>query len=172
MTFNFTGRQVVVTDDFRELAEKKISKLEKIFAEDATVQVKLAKKRSFEVVEVTINSGGTLFRSEQADSTYASALDKVLAAIDRQIRKHKTKLEKKLRSGAIDLPRDEGVEEQEGDFNVRTKSFDMKPMNAEEAILQMNMLGHNFFVYEDDKTGKVNVVYARADGDYGLILPE
>ena len=176
MRFNFTGIQLSVPEDFRDFAERKLDRMQKFFADNAIVNVKLSKKRSFEVVEVTIVNDGTIFRSEQESDTFLSAIDRCLAAIERQIRKNKTRLEKRLRDTAYttdpiySAPADE-IEES-GEFNIRTKTFSFKPMSAQEAILQMNLLGHSFFVFEDDTSGQVNVVYVRANGDFGLIMPE
>ena len=119
-------------------------------------------------------SQGTIFRSEVGDETFLNALDRAIYGIERQIRKNKTRLEKRLKKGAFDngfLFSEEEFEEEE-EFNVRKKTFPVKPMSTEEAIMQMNLLQHEFFVFRDDMTENINVVYKRKDGDYGLIVPE
>ena len=121
--------------------------------------------------EITINAAGTLFRSEVEDETFRNALDHALYAIERQIRKNKTRLERRLRTGAFDqgiLETGEDIEEEQ-EFIIRRKAFPIKPMSVEEAIMQMNLLEHEFFVFRDDRTDEINVVYKRKAGDYGLI---
>ena len=165
-------RQVTITDDVRQLIEKKIGKLDKFFLDNAEAFVTLSKKREKEILELTISAAGSLFRSEVDGPTFCHAIDTAVNVIERQIRKNKTRLEKKLREGAFldggayEMP--EPVEE-ETEFKIRKKSFDLKPMTPEEAIMQMNLLGHEFFVYEDQETEEINVVYKRKDGAYGLI---
>lgn len=163
-------RQVTVKDDVRELIEKKIGKLDKFFLENAEAFVTLRKKREEEILELTISADGVLFRSEVAGPTFCHAIDDAVDIIERQIRKNKTRLEKRFREGAflaaVDF--DDTVEE-ESEFNIRKKSFDLKPMTAEEAIMQMNLLGHTFFVFEDQDSEEICVVYKRKDNAYGLI---
>ena len=164
-------RQVTIGDDLRTLIEKKIKKLDKFFLENAEATVKLSKKREIEILELTIAASGSLFRSEVEGPSYCHAIDTAVNVIERQIRKNKTRLEKRLREdafldgayGAFDAV------EEETEFKIRRKSFDLKPMTAEEAIMQMNLIGHEFFVYEDQETEEINVVYKRKDGAYGLI---
>ncbi|MBQ7499968.1 MAG: ribosome-associated translation inhibitor RaiA [Clostridia bacterium] len=177
MKIKTLGRQVEVTPDLEELFEKKLSKLDKFFKDDAEANITLRERRNGrKKLELTINSGGTLFRCEEEDETFRNALDKAVSKIERQIRKNKTRLEKRLREGAFQSePSDDyGADEldEEGEFEIRTKSFSFKPMSPEEAILQMNLLEHEFFVFENDVTGKVNVVYKRHGNKYGLITPD
>ena len=165
-------RQVTIGDDVRALIEKKINKLDKFFLENAEAYVTLSKKREKEFLELTITAAGSLFRSEVEGPSFCHAIDSALNVIERQIRKNKTRLEKRLREGAF---LDDGalepaeIVEEEVEFKIRKKSFDLKPMTTEEAIMQMNLLSHEFFVYEDQDSGLVNVVYKRKDGAYGLI---
>jgi putative sigma-54 modulation protein len=163
---------VTIGDDVRALIEKKINKLDKFFLENAEAYVTLSKKREKEFLELTITAAGSLFRSEVEGPSFCHAIDTALNVIERQIRKNKTRLEKRLREGAfLDGGALEPAEivEEEVEFKIRKKSFDLKPMTAEEAIMQMNLLSHEFFVYEDQDSGLVNVVYKRKDGAYGLI---
>lgn len=169
------GRQVTVTEDLKILFEKKLGKLDKFFHDDADCNVTLReRKNGRKVLEVTITARGTLFRAETEEETFQNALDKAVSTIERQIRKNKTRLEKRLRDSAFDrdIPALEEPIEEEGEFDIRVKSFSFKPMSAEEAILQMNLLGHEFFVFENDQTGEVNVVYKRHAHKYGLIVPD
>ena len=164
-------RQVTIDDDVRNLIEKKINKLDKFFLENAEANVKLSKKREIEILELTIAASGSIFRSEVEGPTYCHAIDTAVNVIERQIRKNKTRLEKRLREGAfMDFALAEPVEE-ETEFKIRRKSFTVKPMTPEEAIMQMNLIGHTFFVYQDQESEEIHIVYKRKDGAYGLIEP-
>ncbi len=176
MKITVVGRHMSVPADLQELAEKKLAKLDKYFATEEKATVTFSRKRNRENIEITIAAANTLFRCETDDETFRNAIDRAVDTIDRQIRKNKTKLEKRLRSQGASIAA--GITEmadelsEATDFVVRRKEFDLKPMSVEEAILQMNLLGHEFFVFVDDKSGETCVVYARRDGDYGLIVPE
>ena len=174
MKINVIGRQLNVYDDTKAMIEEKLAKLDKYFAEEASATVTLTHKRNFATLEVTIKAANTLFRSEVDADTFRDALDKSIDNIERQIRKNKTKLRKKLREGII--PDGEAIavaeEPEESDIIIRTKKFEYTPMSPEEAIMQMNLLGHTFFVFNDSATEKTCVVYKRKDGNYGLIVPE
>ena len=173
MKVTIIGRQMNVWAEMKEAIEAKLAKLDKYFGDDATATATLSSKRNLKSLEITINAYGTIFRSEADDETFRNALDKTIYSIERQIRKNKTRLSKKLRSGAFeDGIFDTGEDyEEDGEFVIREKSFYFKPMSPEEAIMQMNLLGHDFFVFRDDHTEEVCVVYKRRDGDYGLITP-
>ena len=177
MKITFTGKQNSFPGYQIPTAEKKLGKFDRIFKDGATATVKATKKGNLESVEVTIVSMGTIYRSEKQAETVLIALDMAIDALERQIRKNKTKLEKRLREGAFERTAEEpvveaDVEEEAGEIKFKTKTFAIKPMSPEEAVLQMELLGHSFFVFENDATGKVNVVYVRKDGDYGLIAQE
>ncbi|ALS26110.1 ribosome-associated translation inhibitor RaiA [Paenibacillus cisolokensis] len=181
MKYIVRGQNLQVTDALREHVEKKLSRLEKYFEAPITSEttVTMSVTRNKHAVEVTIPLPGLMLRAEEkSDDMYAS-VDLVVDKLERQIRKHKTKLNRKLRQdgGSIRTSfREEGSavrvvdEEEEDDLKVvRTKRFTLKPMDVEEAILQMNLVGHNFFVFSNIDTQEVNVVYKRNDGTYGLI---
>ncbi len=172
MKITIVGRQLTVREDQRAMVERKLAKFEKFFGDEAVAQVTFSRKRNNKTLEVTISEGTMLCRAEAEEETFQIALDRTMEAIERQLRKNKTRLEKRLRSGAFasDYPEEEVDEEPE--FRIRTKTFPFKPMSVEEAILQMNLLGHQFFVFIDEETEKTCVVYCRKDGDYGLIEPE
>lgn len=180
MKITITGRQTEVPKGFLELVDKKLSKYDKFFRDDATAHVTLKKRRNYEILELTISSSGIMFRAEEENSTFQNALDEALASIERQIRKNKTKLGRRIRESAFqkeEANKAEPIitEEEspiESDTPIRIKEFTMKPMSIEEAILEMNMLGHQFFVFEHDQTGLTSVVYQRKDGGYGLIKPK
>ena len=171
MKINIIGRRMEVEEKLRERIFRKLEKFDRYFKDDAVAYVTLSHEKNAERLELTVSSNGTLYRSEERDATFANALDTAIDTIERQIRKNKTRLEKRLREGALkDLPV-EAVEEDEP-FRIREKTFVLKPMSPEEAILQMNLLGHEFYMFLNSDTGADAVVYKRRDGGYGLILPE
>ena len=178
MKINIVGRQLSVYDDTKEMIIEKLSKLDKYFGEEGNATVTLSHKRNLATLEITIKASNTLFRSEVDAESFRDALDKSIDNIERQIRKNKTKLRKKLREGIltdVDIASAsmEPVDELESsDIIIRTKTFEYTPMSPEEAIMQMNLIGHSFFVFNDAVTGKTCVVYTRKDGNYGLIVPE
>ena len=171
MKVTIVGRQMNVWDEMKVIIQHKMDKLSKYFNDECTATVTLSCKKDKKCLDITINSAGTIFRSEMYDETFRNALDRGVTAIERQIRKNKTRLAKRLRTGAFEggiFDTGEDFEE-EPEFKIRKKNFALKPMSVEEAIMQMNLLEHSFFVFKDDDSGEVCVVYKRADGDYGLI---
>ena len=171
MKITIIGRQMDVPEELKALIDKKLAKFDKYFRDDAVAYVTLSRKRNLEILELTISSGGTLFRSEEENSTFQNAFDCAIDSIERQIRKNKTRLEKRLREGAFVREAAAMPEEEEGEFKIRVKSFTLKPMTPEEAILQMNLLGHEFFMFKNIESGVSSVVYKRKDGNYGMIVP-
>lgn len=171
MKVTITGRQMTVRESLKELAIKKLAKLDKYFPTEGEATVTFSLKRNKENIEITIAAVGTLFRCEVEDETFQNAMDRAIDMIERQIRKNKTRLEKRLRGDAFDTPYDLGEEFEEDEFKIRRKAFSYKPMSVDEAILQMNLLEHTFFVFKDAETLEVCVVYKRKDGAYGLIEP-
>jgi putative sigma-54 modulation protein len=178
MIYNIRGQRFQVTEALRDYAEKKLSRLEKYFdapiASEITVTLSVTK--GHHAVEVTIPLVGVMLRAEEKSEDMYASIDLVVDKLERQIRKHKTKVNRKFRqgSGVRALFHEEGsavsVLEEEDELElVRTKRFTLKPMDVEEAILQMNMIGHNFFVFANADSKEVNVVYKRSDGKYGLI---
>lgn len=171
MKVNIIGRQLNVWDEMKTTIETKLEKLDKYFTDECTATVTLSAKGKQKRLELTIVASETIFRSEIQDETFRNALDRAIHTIERQIRKNKTRLAKRLRSGAFDhgiLETGEDFEE-DTEFTVRRKSFTIKPMSVEEAIMQMNLLGHEFFVFKEADVDKVCVVYKRHDATYGLI---
>ncbi len=175
MKITFVGRQMSVRDSLKAMVEKKLLKFDRFFREDAEATAKFGYVRDQKRLEITISADGTLFRSEEIASTYEIALDECMEAIERQMRKNKTRLSRRLREGAFapdpTEPDAEPEVEEEGEFTIRKKEFAVKPMTAEEAVLQMNLLGHDFFVFREAGNEEIRVVYKRRDGDYGLIVP-
>ena len=179
MKFVFTDKKVNVPNYIHNYAEKKVGKLDRFFKEDATTSLTFSVEKDRNRVEVTIRSSGTIFRVSESTSDMHASIDAAVASLERQIRKNKTRLEKRLRTGAFERSVDASTEissfvpdePEEGEYHVvRTKTFPIKPMTQDEAILQMNLLGHSFFAFKnEDAGGAFAVVYRRNDGDYGII---
>jgi putative sigma-54 modulation protein len=164
-------RHVAIDDKTKAIIEKKIAKLDKFFDDEQEALVTLRKAGDTEILELTINAAGMIFRSEVKSESYLHAIDTAVDVIERQIRKYKTRLAKKIRSTAFDktaVP-DDIPEEEDKLEQIRVKEFTLKPMTTEEAILQMELIDHNFFVFQDQETEKIFVAYKRADGGYGVI---
>ena len=174
MKITVVGRQMNVYEEMKLLINKKIAKLDKFFSGEGDATVTLTCKHNQKYIEITISAAGALFRSEVGAESFRDALDQAVNNIERQIRKNKTRLARRLREGAFIPPAVEEYDDIEADEEeiIRTKTYSTKPMSAEEAILQMNLLGHQFFVFNDDQTGATCVVYTRHDGGYGLIVPK
>ena len=182
MKFVFTDKKVSLPNAIHAYAEKKVGKLDRFFKEDATASITFSvEKERLNRVEITIRSSGTIFRVAESTSDMHASIDAAVTTLERQIRKNKTRLERRLRQGAFERAMDEGEissfapeEPEEGEYRiVRSKTFPIKPMTREEAILQMNLLGHSFFAFKDEESGGAfAVVYRRYDGDYGLIEDE
>ena len=173
MKMNFTARQMRVYDSVKENAERKLAKFDKFFPENAEMDITFSMANNLEIIEVTIYSDGMMFRAEEAAETFAIAVDRATEALERQIRKNKTRLLKKVREEGFKIAEEDvGDVDEEVIFNIRTKSFSFKPMSVEEAILQMDLLGHSFFVFKDAQNLETCVVYRRKNGGYGLIVPE
>ena len=178
MKFTFNSKRVEIPDDLRAYAEKKIGKLDRYFRQDADAHIVFSTERGRETVEITIHHGSMYFRVRQTTQDFYASIDSAIEALIRQIHKNKTRLEKRLRQGAFERVSGstefdmENVAEDEYDI-IRTKHFAVKPIAPEEAILQMNMLGHEFFVFKDLSNNEAfSVVYRRNDGGYGLIETE
>ena len=172
MKMTVSGKQMTGRQSLKDRTEKKLAKFDRFFGSDAEAIVVYSCRHDLQYIEITIQYGGTFFRSEEGAESFQNAIDEAIDSLERQIRKNKTRLEKRLRSGAFDPLPDEAEEEEEGEFRIRIKSFPIKPMSVEEAILQMNLLEHQFFVFRDADTNEPCVVYRRKDGDYGLIVGE
>ncbi len=170
MKIKIVCRKMELTPAIEEYVEKKISKLNKLFADEADATVTLSAQKGNHIAELTIYYGGMVFRCEERCDDLYRSIDIIEDLMERQIRKHKTKLEKRFKKNVV-IPEDFAPDvEEESEFSiVKTKKYTKKPMSAEEAILQMNILGHNFYVFDNADTGEVGVVYKRKDGNYGLI---
>ena len=178
MKFTFTEKRMDSSEELRAYSEKKIGKLDRFFKNEAEAFVTFSLERGRFRAEITIHNNGLYYRASELTNDMYASVDSGVAAIERQIRRNKTRLEKRLREGALErdavpafVPaEDEAVD----DFKiVRSKRFSIKPMSAEEAILQMNLLGHTFFVFRNmDAEDAIAVVYKRKQGGYGLICDD
>ena len=175
MKIIITGKNIDVTEGLKERVTKKINKLDKFFTSETEAHVTLSVQRTRQIVEVTISFNGIVFRAEESNEDMYSSIDRTVDLLERQIRKNKTRLERRLHEHDFRFDNVKFTEEipEEKDFKiVRSKRFAVKPMDVEEAVLQMNLLGHEFFMFFNADTKQVNVVYKRKDGNYGLFEPE
>lgn len=173
MKITIYGKQMTVRETLKAAIEKKLAKFDKFFGADTDAFVTCRVRRGVKIIEITVNYGGATFRSEEESETFITALDRAVEGLERQIRKNKTRLEKTVKRGAFVIGEEDDDEYvEEGEFEIRVKTFQFKPMTAEEAILQMNLLGHSFYAFTDADTAKVCVVYKRKEGSYGMIAPE
>ncbi len=171
MRINITAKKMQVNQAFTEYAEKKVAaKLDRFFSEDAECKITLSEQKNVITAEVTVKTPSLLFRAEQKAVDKNDAFDACIDRIIRQIRKNKTKVEKQLKN-TIKVDFDDVVEEQVDFEVVKHKKFRLRPMNVDEAILQMNMLGHSFFMFKNAENGEINVVYRRDDGNYAVLEP-
>ena len=180
MKFTIVERKMKIDDDLRQYALRKVEKLDRYFRQDSDTTLTFSELRGKQTVEITVRQTGLVVRAEETTSDMFASVDGAISSIERQIRKHKTRLEKRLRQDAFTrvIPQEEQssfvpdvVEESKFEV-VRTKKFPIKPMTVDEAILQMDLLGHTFFAFKNDDTGAFSVVYQRNDGGYGLIEDE
>lgn len=175
MRYIFTSRKCSLTDDVKAYAEKKLKKLDKFFAGDSLVTVIFSiEKNDTHKVEVTADYQGIIFRAQEKGKSFKECIDRLVDILIRQIRRHKTKLEKRLKDTSFDFG-DEGqgeVVDEAEDNIIKIKKIEYKPMSTDEAILQMEMVGHDFFVFIDAEDKEVKVLYKRQEGNYGLIEPQ
>ncbi len=178
MKITFKGKHIEVTDAMRNYIEKRLSKIERHFDHILEVIVTLSIEKNRQIVEATLQARRALIRAEEETDDMYTSIDKVVDKLERQIQKYKEKYFQKPhpgseRKGLVD----EGINVEDSESDkiakiVKTKRFAIKPMSVEEAAMQMDLLGHNFFVFANDNTNKVNVLYKRKDGNFGLIEPE
>ncbi|NLG80640.1 MAG: ribosome-associated translation inhibitor RaiA [Firmicutes bacterium] len=181
MEITIKGKNIEVTKALRDYAEKKVSKIQRFFEGDMIdAQVTMGIEKGLHIVEVTMQINGLLLRGEEKTGDMYASVDGAVDKIERQIRKYKTRINRRLRQigthlveAAFTPEGPEAAEEVEEEARiVRTKRFAMKPMSVQEAVMQMELLGHDFYVFSNAETEEVNVVYRRKDGNYGLIEPE
>ena len=174
MKLQFNEKKINLPQNVLDYAEKKVSKLDRYFRDDAEAHVAFSVEKNRNKVELTVHAANTFFRASESTSDMFASIDAAISDIERQIRKNKTRLARRLREGAFARSTEETSfvpDVEETDFEiVRTKQFPIKPMTKDEAILQMNLLDHNFFAFRDEEAGGAfAVVYKRNDGGYGLI---
>ncbi len=174
MKFIISGKNLDVTDGLKAAIEEKIGKLERYFTPETEVHVTLSVEKERQKIEITIPMKGNIVRAEQVSDDMYVSIDLVEEVIERQLRKYKNKLVDRQQSAAS-LSKafiDEEIEEDDEIKIIRSKKFGMKPMDPEEACIQMDLLGHNFYVFRNAATDEVNVVYKRKGNTFGLIEPE
>lgn len=176
MKITYVARKVTLRDNFKDRVEQKLKKFSKIFSDNAEATVVVTLEKNRQTVEITIKDNSMVFRAESTMLEMNDALDKVVDLISGQLRKHKTRLSKRIKTGSIDdllvapAEEDADMEDEELDI-VRRKQIPLKPVSVEEAILQMEMVGHQFYMFTNADTNLINVVYIRKDGSYGLLEP-
>ena len=176
MKLTITARNMVVTPAITKRIEKKTETMGRYLWPETEMQIKMSKERQRRVVEITVPMGkNVILRSEgSADDNLFLAIDKALAKMERQIRKHRTKLGKNLREEIPDIPEyiEEDLAEEKERKVVKRKTFPVRPMSVEDAVIEMELLGHNFFAFVNIDTERTNVLYLRKDGNLGLLEPE
>ncbi|MDO5017688.1 MAG: ribosome-associated translation inhibitor RaiA [Lagierella massiliensis] len=177
MKFTHVGKNYKVGDNLKEISEKKLGKLDKYFADDVELRITYSQEGKFAKAEVTILIPGTVLRAEEATDDIKTSIDRVVDSLESQIRKYKTRLQKRYNNGRTirfeNIAEMVGEEKPENEKKiVKVKKFGLKPMDAEEAILQMELISHDFFVFLDSRTDLVKVVYKRKDGNYGILEPD
>ena len=173
MKFVYASKDMAVSDSLKSRVEKKLSKLERYFREEpeATIRFKV-QKGARNIVEITVNAAGVILRAEESSNDMYLSIDHAVDKLESQIRRHRTKLEKRIRSSELEpVAEVPAFEEQNYDI-VRVKKFSVKPMSVEDAITQMELLGHDFFLFQNEESETMNVLYRRHDGSYGLLQPD
>lgn len=173
MKLTITAKKMQISQNFTDYAEQKInSKLGKFFGDEADAKIVLSEIKNQIILELTVKYNSMIYRAERSAADKNDALDDAIDKIIRQIRKNKTKIEKRLKDTAFKDSFTEPVPEQEIFEVIKHKKFTMRPMDIEEAILQMNMLDHSFFMFTNADTGAINVVYKRTEGNYAVLEPD
>lgn len=173
MKLTITAKKMQVPQNFTDYAEQKINaKLGKFFGDEADAKIVLSEHKNQIILELTVKYNSMIYRAERSAADKNDALDDAIDKIIRQIRKNKTKIEKRLKDTAFKEAFAEAVPEQDDYEIIKHKKFKMRPMDIDEAILQMNMLGHTFFMFTNAATGEINVVYKRTEGNYAVLEPD
>ena len=173
MRVTVIGKNIDVTPALKEIVERKISKLDRYFKPNVEARATLTVQKNSQIFEVTIPFNGVILRCEESTDDMYKSIDLVQAKLERQIRKQRTKLQRRSNESLRFSNFDEvALEEDDQGEIVKVKKFNIKPMSTEEAILQMELVEHNFFVFKDSDTDNVNVIYKRKDGNYGLLEPD
>ena len=173
MKFVYASKDMVISDSLKSRVEKKLGKLERYFHDEieASVRFKM-QKGARNIVEITINAGGVILRAEESSNDMYLSIDRAVDKLESQIRRHRTKLDKRLRPAEVEPAEDASAYEEQSYDIVRVKKFSVKPMTVEDAITQMELLGHDFFLFQNEDSEIMNVLYRRHDGTYGLLQPD
>ena len=173
MKFVYTSKDMAVSESLKSRVEKKLAKMERYFREEpeATVRFKV-QKGARNIVEITVNAGGVILRAEESSNDMYLSIDRAVDKLESQLRRHRTKLEKRIRTSELEPVVEAPVYEEQSYDIVRTKKFSVKPMGIEDAITQMELLGHDFFLFLNEENETMNVLYRRNDGSYGLLQPD
>ena len=177
MRLQVKGKNVEVTDSIREYAEEKLSKLERQLADPTRVELELAVERNpsisqNHVAEATVWTKGPILRAREASADHKASIDQLVDKLERQVKRYREKRRSRRGQPPVSAIPEDGIPVSEEPRIVKSKQFAVKPMSPEEAILQLELVGHDFFVFQNADTGDVNVVYRRRDGAYGLIEPQ
>lgn len=171
-----TGKNIDITPALRDRAEKRAAKVRRFLANASPIKIEvvLSVQRDEQTSEITVQTAGLVIRGESRTSDMYASIDAAMDRVEKQIRRNKARLQRRLQQAPklSEIPANETVEADEMPQLVRTKRFAVKPMDVEEAVMQMDLLGHDFFVFRNADTSEVNVLYRRRDGNYGLIDPE
>ena len=173
MKFVYASKDMAVSDSLKSRVEKKLGKLERYFREEpeATIRFKV-QKGARNIVEITVNASGVILRAEESSNDMYLSIDHAVDKLESQIRRHRTKLEKRIRTAELEPVTEAPAYEEQSYDIVRTKKFAVKPMSVEDAITQMELLGHDFFLFQNEESETMNVLYRRHDGSYGLLQPD
>ena len=173
MKFVYTSKDMAVSESLKSRVEKKLAKMERYFREEpeATVRFKV-QKGARNIVEITVNAGGVILRAEESSNDMYLSIDRAVDKLESQLRRHRTKLEKRIRTSELEPVVEAPIFEEQSYDIVRTKKFAVKPMGVEDAITQMELLGHDFFLFLNEDSETMNVLYRRNDGSYGLLQPD
>ena len=173
MKFVYASKDMAVSESLKSRVEKKLSKMERYFREEpeATIRFKVQKGER-NITEITVNAGGVILRAEESSNDMYLSIDRAVDKLESQLRRHRTKLEKRIRTAELEPVMEAPVYEEQSYDIVRTKKFSVKPMSVEDAITQMELLGHDFFIFLNEGNETMNVLYRRNDGSYGLLQPD
>ena len=174
MKISCTGRKVALKDAFLERVDAKLDKLDKFFSPDVQAQVTVTVEKDWQTVELTVKDKGFMMRAEKSAERMEDAFDAAVEVLTRRIIKNRKRLDTRVCQPAVEaVATDYSADEPEDEYNIiREKRFFVKPSTAEEAILEMNMLGHDFYLYRDADSFEIHCVYRRKDGSYGVLIPE
>ena len=173
MKFVYASKDMAISESIKARVEKKLSKMDRYFRDEpeATVRFKV-QKGARNIVEITVNASGVILRAEESSNDMYLSIDRAVDKLESQLRRHRTKLEKRIRSSELEPMMEAPVYEEQSYDVVRTKKFSVKPMSVEDAITQMELLGHDFFLFMNEENENMNVLYRRHDGSYGLLQPD